>query len=58
MYNVGNSDKRLEAWSAWHDTVGPRQRDMYVEFVKLANKSAYLGGEYKEAPTNAVQVVV
>lgn len=58
MAKVGNSDELLKSWLAWHDTVGPKERNLYIKFVKLANKSAYLGGKYKEVRINVIQVEI
>ncbi|KAM7313925.1 angiotensin-converting enzyme-like [Ixodes scapularis] len=44
MAKVGNYTELQEAWTAWHDTVGRKERGLYIPFVQLLNKTATLNG--------------
>ena len=47
MSNVtaGNERNLQWAWQAWRDATGPHMRDLYTEYVKLANEGAKQNGE-------------
>ncbi|CAN7982504.1 unnamed protein product, partial [Ixodes hexagonus] len=44
MAKVGNYEELKEGWTAWHNTVGRIERNVYIPAVKLLNKSAFLNG--------------
>ncbi|KAG0418266.1 hypothetical protein HPB47_005021 [Ixodes persulcatus] len=44
MAKVGNYAELQEAWVAWHNSVGRKERELYIPFVQLLNKSATLNG--------------
>ncbi|KAL1419941.1 hypothetical protein MTO96_024827 [Rhipicephalus appendiculatus] len=44
MAEVGDSDKLLEVWLAWHDAAGRAVKPQFIEYVKLATESAHLDG--------------
>uniref|UniRef100_A0A0K8R3C7 Angiotensin-converting enzyme n=1 Tax=Ixodes ricinus TaxID=34613 RepID=A0A0K8R3C7_IXORI len=44
MAKVGNYTELRDAWTAWHDTVGREERELYIPFVQLLNKTATLNG--------------
>lgn len=44
MAKVGNYEQLKETWTAWHNAVGRRERNLYIPFVRLMNKAAVLNG--------------
>ncbi|CAN8014617.1 unnamed protein product, partial [Ixodes persulcatus] len=44
MAKVGNYAELQEAWVAWHNSVGRKERELYIPFVQLLNTSATLNG--------------
>ncbi|EEC00439.1 angiotensin-I converting enzyme, putative, partial [Ixodes scapularis] len=44
MAKVGNYAELQEAWEAWHNSVGRKERELYIPFVQLLNKSATING--------------
>nr|XP_050033967.1 angiotensin-converting enzyme-like [Dermacentor andersoni] len=44
MKEVGNYDKLLETWLAWHNAVGPAIKEYFIPYITLANEGASLDG--------------
>ncbi|KAH8024054.1 hypothetical protein HPB51_020812 [Rhipicephalus microplus] len=44
MKEVGNYDKLLQTWLAWHNAVGPAIKQYYIPYIKLSNEAASLDG--------------
>lgn len=44
MREVGDYDLLMEAWSAWHNSVGWQEKDLFIPYIKLANESAISEG--------------
>ncbi|KAL1419945.1 hypothetical protein MTO96_024831 [Rhipicephalus appendiculatus] len=44
MKEVGNYDKILQTWLAWHNAVGPAIKEYYIPYITLSNEAASLDG--------------
>ncbi|XP_037279288.2 angiotensin-converting enzyme-like isoform X2 [Rhipicephalus microplus] len=44
MKEVGNYDKLLQTWLAWHNAVGTAIKQYYIPYIKLSNEAASLDG--------------
>lgn len=44
MKEVGDYDKLLQTWLAWHNAVGPAVKEYFIPYVVLSNEAASLDG--------------